>query len=520
VDNGGDVNILTAEMIQKADDFADAQTRLRAQLTLTASAFATEFITPAEALIKVIKDAALEIYNMDTAAAKVGSQQAIRQFAEDTGRALAGAIDYVKQSVREFQVLVDFVTQSAKAVRQIGDLDFAGAAKTGADFRAKYGLDELGRKIGKGAGETTAKSYKQAFDEELQRGKNDRNRALLNAVNYGTGKDNRPQLKAPPSTGGGGGRKGGGARSADRVSEAERYLQSLQKQLEKTNELTTQEQVLQDIQMGRLGAVTSAQKEQLLSIAGQIDANKQLAEAEKQRQKAEAEAAKARDALLKEGAPIEVFIDDQRRAKELLDAGAISADTYSRQIKKLGDSFLEADQPIKDATDSLDEFAKNAAENIQRQLGDSISDALEGNFKDIDKNFAKMLQNMAAQALAADIARKLFGGSVSGGEGSGWVGELLKSFGSSMGFGGARATGGPVAPNTMYRVNERGPEVFQAANGEQYLMTGNASGRVHANSGGMTQNLNVNIVGIPTNNTVTQIAQEARRRQLTASARF
>lgn len=529
VDNGGDVNILTAEMIQKADDFADAQARLRAELGLMASAIATNFIDPLNALITIAKEAAVEVYNMDSAAAKVGVQSGIKQFAEDTGRALAGAIDYVKQSVREFQVLIDFVSQSAKAVRQLGDLNFAGAAQTGADFRAKYGLDELGRKIG-GAGQEAARTYVQRFNDELSKQARSRFAAVdPRRLDGGAGGDTRPQLRAPTVLrGGGGGRRSGGGSAATRQSEAERYLQSLQKQLEKTNELSTQEQVLQDIQMGRLGSVTAAQKEQLLSIAGQIDANKQIAEQEKERLKVEQEAAKARKALMDEGAalteanraPIEVFIDSQRRVKELLDAGAISADTYSREMKRLGTAFTEADQPIKDTANSLDEFAKNAAENIQRSLGDNLVDAMNGNFKSIGDSFFKMLQRMAAEAVAADITRGLFGSNAKGGEGSGILGDLLKAFGGSFGFGGARAAGGPVMPNTMYRVNERGPEVFQAANGEQYLMTGNASGRVIPNGGGMNQTLNINVVGLPDSRTATQIAQEARRRQNQATARM
>lgn len=524
-DSGGDVNILTAEMIQKSDDFLDAQTRLRTELGLIASALATNFIDPLNALIKVIKDGIAEVYGLDTAASKVGANNAVRQFAEDTGRALAGAIDYVTQSVREFQALVDFVITSAKAVRQVADLNFAGAAQTGADFRQKYGLDELGRKMG-GAGQEAAKSFVSAYDKELARTKNDRNRAALNAINYGTGGDNRPQIRAPAPRGGGGG--GGRRSSAERVSEAQRYLESLQKQLEKTQELSTVEQVLLDIQKGRLGIVSEGQKAALLDVAAQIDASKQLTELEKERVKAEQERLKAQKALMDEGAalteanraPLEVFIDQNKRAKELLDAGAISADTYSRQVKKIGEAFLEADQPVKDALTEWDEIQKNFAENIQKTIGDGLVGIMEGNFKDIGSNFAKMLQRMAADALAADIARKLFGSSVKGGEGDGWISSLLSSFGGSFGFGGARAGGGSVQPGMMYRVNERGPEMFESANGDQYMMPG-ARGRVHANSGNAgTLNVTYVVPGRIDLQTQTQLAQKTRREQLTVSQRF
>jgi hypothetical protein len=42
---------------------------------------------------------------------------------------------------------------------------------------------------------------------------------------------------------------------------------------------------------------------------------------------------------------------------------------------------------------------------------------------------------------------------------------------------GQRAIGGPVSANSLYRVNENGPEILEVA-GKQYLMTGAQSGEV------------------------------------------
>lgn len=75
---------------------------------------------------------------------------------------------------------------------------------------------------------------------------------------------------------------GGGGSTKAAIDESARYIEQLQKQLERTQELTVQEQALQDIQMGRLGQVTEAQKEQILSTAAQIDA---LKEQKKQEEK-------------------------------------------------------------------------------------------------------------------------------------------------------------------------------------------------------------------------------------------
>jgi hypothetical protein len=93
--------------------------------------------------------------------------------------------------------------------------------------------------------------------------------------------------------------------------------------------------------------------------------------------------------------------------------------------------------------------------------------------------FANSVISEMARMAAQSMAKNLFG-AVSGSAssaGGGWIGALAGL------FGGARADGGPVMPNTLYRVNERGPELFESG-GNQYLMTGAKGGRVIPNGGG------------------------------------
>ena len=71
-------------------------------------------------------------------------------------------------------------------------------------------------------------------------------------------------------------------------------------------------------------------------------------------------------------------------------------------------------------------------------------------------------------------------------------------------YSGPRALGGDVSPGGMYRVNEQGPEVVSFG-GSDYLMTGNAGGRVTPNSslkGGSAPNVTVNLM-TDTNQTAT-----------------
>lgn len=108
----------------------------------------------------------------------------------------------------------------------------------------------------------------------------------------------------------------------------------------------------------------------------------------------------------------------------------------------------------------VSEFAKEASRNIQDALGDSLLQVMEGNTRNIGQLWVDMLKRMVAQALAADLAKKLFGGGVGAGGntwGDGWIGQAIKWVGSN--WGGTRAGGGDVLPGRAYLVGERGPEI-------------------------------------------------------------
>jgi tape measure domain-containing protein len=90
---------------------------------------------------------------------------------------------------------------------------------------------------------------------------------------------------------------------------------------------------------------------------------------------------------------------------------------------------------FKERLDEADQWAKQAANNIQDALGDGLYDILSGNFDSIGKSFSNMLKRMLAEATAAQISRALFGdfGTKSGSVG-GLLGEGLKWLGGALGF--------------------------------------------------------------------------------------
>ncbi|MBG3991731.1 hypothetical protein I5F37_31995, partial [Pseudomonas aeruginosa] len=94
---------------------------------------------------------------------------------------------------------------------------------------------------------------------------------------------------------------------------------------------------------------------------------------------------------------------------------------------------------------------------------------------------AAMASAYAPAAAAASVAS--FGGAATAG-----LTAMAAAIPAMLGmFGGGRQYGGPVGAGGMYRINENGaPEVFQAANGRQYMLP-NTRGEVISNGDATAQ---------------------------------
>jgi len=307
-------------------------------------------------------------------------------------------------------------------------------------------------------------------------------------------------LSLPPTSSGSGsrgGRSGGGGSAAARDPYAEglRYLAGLKNQLQATDELTVYEKLLADIRAGSIGKLTPQLEEQLKATARQIDLDKEINVATKQFIDLNEAAARAQQELKDEGlgffeatrTPIERLNIELARQDELLrKLGPAYKDVYMRAQEAAQDRY-EAEAKVTEKISELDQFTQRAAQNMQDYLGNSFQQIMEGNFDNIGDSFVSMLNNMVAQAAAAQLGKYLFGDLLTGksGGGNGAIGDFLGSAASSL-FGGFKAEGGPVQSGKGYIVGERGPEWFEPA----------TSGTVvpnHALGGGTSHNYNYNI---------------------------
>jgi hypothetical protein len=268
---------------------------------------------------------------------------------------------------------------------------------------------------------------------------------------------------------------------------------SFLRQIYLTEEATELERLRYEINNGGLQGITQANREFLEILAQEVD---ELRE----RKQLEAELAAVIEETL---TPLEKY---QRRIEELneLMSQGLSYDVYVKAVKLAQDE-------LEKATNESNEFLLEAARNTQDILADTLFGAMEGKIDNIGAAFLKMLNQMIAQALAAQLAEKLFGADMKGG---GWLDSAI-GFTSGF-FGGGKAGGGHAAAGMLYRVNEKGMEGLSIPGREDYLMMGSRGGQVvpagQVGRGGVTVTQNIAVQGRVDQRSSAQIAMDTSRR--------
>lgn len=196
----------------------------------------------------------------------------------------------------------------------------------------------------------------------------------------------------------------------------------------------------------------------------------------------------------------------QERAARQLSTQA--TEEQREAVRNLAGELYDLQDAAKEATFSIEEFAREGARDIQDALGDQLFNFMQGQFDDIAGSFKQMLDRMVADALAAKIGEALMGSFAGGGSLGGFFGSILPSIAGVFGGGGGGnaaaagagaagldsliggfltgglAAGGPALPGNMYLVGEEGPELFAPG----------VAGRVIPNDAmpsGVTVNINV-----------------------------
>jgi hypothetical protein len=178
----------------------------------------------------------------------------------------------------------------------------------------------------------------------------------------------------------------------------------------------------------------------------------------------------------------------QRAALEQLwVAGRIGVETYNARLSEaLDDVLTEVEvkskrvaEPLTEAVEKVSTFADQAARNTVDIIADSLRNGFEGGAKGVLQAVGRMLADITAQIVAADLGRRLFGDLATGGGtgGNGIVGSILGGIGSFFGFGGGRDAGGRGLPGMAYAIGTGAqPEVFVPDTAGEFYPAGALAG--------------------------------------------
>lgn len=185
---------------------------------------------------------------------------------------------------------------------------------------------------------------------------------------------------------------------------------------------------------------------------------------------------------------IQLQLEERIYQLRKLDENADTSEAITKsaeQTQRSGELIVAAYQKQRDgifgAQEALRKYVEestNAGAQIERALSNAfkgMEDALVQFVTTGKLNFASL-----ANAIISDLVRIQVQRSITGPLANAMLGSSFPSWAASL-FGGARATGGPVAGGTTYLVGENGPELF----------TPSMSGGITPNSalGGVTINI-------------------------------
>lgn len=394
----------------------------------------------------------------------------------DAGRALA--ID-----------LVTAINEAAKAFRESGLIEGFRTLFTGTDrYKADKRLVELTNDLLQAENElsgarakdkefgdtslrtTAAKKRVDAINSEIKATQ------ALRAVTEGTfftpagpAKPSVPPVPGKPDK----------AKGPDPDADFKSYLDNLQKQIQKVNELTVVEKLLDDLRRGSLTA-TGPQKDTLMALAQQIDDEKLAMSIAKQRQDARNKEYEEADKFLentrKEAEDVQKHLDSllgqgpkaqleaQRAELQFLAAAVEKGKITPEQFDDAATGMLHLNDAVNEGISGMEQFAAAGFDALH-------SLALGG--ADANDVFKRLLLSLADMVYQIGVVEPLMAKLKETMKGSGGSSGVLGAIGSALAgafgdggslpspvYGGGMAYGGNVLPGHSYDVGERGVERF------------------------------------------------------------
>lgn len=436
-ENGELVATVTTEQAKQAEAFNQQLAGMKKNATDLGRSIVGDLLPPLNAFLNAMKESGGLVGFLTTGGGQTANPGA--------------AINDINSKLEKMKKLRDDLDPSKSFANSLNDRVFGDVG----DLDKQIGLLEKQR--------TYLKSLQQF---EALRGQGDVGDALSRRM---TDRPSVGQLPPKPS-------------GKDPDADFKSYLNNLQQQLQKTNELTVSEKLLDDIRRGSL-TVSAEQQKQLAALAGIVDKEKELATAMKDRMDVGRATAIAQgDAITKANEEYQTFLSQMK------DAGPAAQlekqrEEMTKWAQALTNGAITQAEYIDGVTGRLGLVAEKTTEakSMTEELGMTFASAFEdavlggGDLSDV---FKALLQDIARVILRMQVMEPMMkqmkesmSGGGGGSSGGGWMSTIFSAVAGAFGGGGdggstgaalsgARADGGPVNAGGTYLVGERGPELF------------------------------------------------------------
>lgn len=267
----------TTEVARQADEFKDALVDIKFLATQTGRALLIEMLPPLQQVAKALKDflQTNDSFKTFVAGLSIGFKALVTVAA---GFALT--LDYVGRALSAIAAMAMAGDSKSNPINWVKS--WFGTEKDGQEIRKSVSAQIKTINAAWEEGNKKALQSSEDFENKLWGRKQPPSialtpRQLLHAGEFDPG----PKLQAPKVG------EGGGGDGKGKVSEAEKYLQALEKQVVKTLELTAAEQIEFDLRKGLQG-MTAPLKAGILAAKDELERNRLLEDEVKAREKASA----------------------------------------------------------------------------------------------------------------------------------------------------------------------------------------------------------------------------------------
>jgi lambda family phage tail tape measure protein len=427
---------LDTQTAQAAEAFNDSLTKLNATWEGFRNRVAAAALPALNGFTQALIEATTESDGLGESTGKIVNESGLKSWVDAVAVGLARVADVAVATAKTVDAVggsFRSVAADVQAFLALVGKDNSGLAAMVDPAAAKKNADEYAAVLA--YRNKTVEDANKAY-VDLWTGQGNRfEQAVLNGINApATDAGTLPAVKtsapaiAPTSKG------------KQQIDEGQKLIDQLQKQVDLTGELTERQKLQIQIQQGYVKFQTQDQQDSALALADTLDLIRQQGQEYEAAQKRAADLAKLLDDLYPDKSVSADYLKDLTQLTEALQAGAISASDYYDAVDRL-------DQKFADSSDSMSEFAVQAAHNIEDSLGDGLFDLLSGNFDDIGKSWANMILRMIANAEAAQLGKALFGEEF---DKSGNIGGLIgKGIAAIFGGGGSGPTADQLAASTQ-----------------------------------------------------------------------